>query len=53
MAAVLGLKADEKKPSAKSKDNKAKAKIQDSDAQAFLNDLEKKQEASPDTCLFC
>ena len=53
MAPVLGMKADEKKKSAKSKNSKAKSKGGDSDAQAFLKDLEKKQAASPDDCLFC
>ena len=40
-------------PKGKAKDDKKKSTKGKDEAQAFLDELEKKKEASPDTCVFC
>ena len=51
MVAVLGLKDEKKNSKSKAKDKKSGS--QDNDAQDFLKELEEKQKAAPDKCLFC
>ena len=45
--------ATSSKGKAKSTTPKSKKKDDKDEAQAFLDELEKKKEASPDTCIFC